>query len=107
MLHIFTGAMMRDFAVKQSKLPASKQIKCSPVTDWISHTPLHKAPHLHRRQPTHHIHHSDFLVSDFHLLEPALPLPDAHVPRLQTITPDGCAKHLWNTPQDTHHDNKI
>ena len=31
----------------------------------------------------------------------------AHVPRAQTVTPEGSVKHFWNVPQDTHHDNKI
>ena len=42
-------AMMKDLTVEQSKIPTSKQIKCSPLSDWISPTLLHKAPHLYRR----------------------------------------------------------
>ena len=30
-LHLYTGTMMRDLTVEQSKLPAYKQIKCSSV----------------------------------------------------------------------------
>ena len=67
-IHLYTGVMMTDLTVEQSKIPASKQIKHLPVTDWISTTLLHEAPHLHRRQLTQHAHHNHHLVSDFCLL---------------------------------------
>ena len=55
---------MRDLAVEQLKIPTSKEINNSPVTHWISPTPLYKAPHLYRRWSTQHAHHNHCLVCD-------------------------------------------
>ena len=46
-------------------------------------------------------------LSDFHLLWPTPLLQNAHVPRLQSVTPEDSAKNLWDMLQDTHHDKKI
>ena len=75
--------------------------------NWISPVLLHKAPHLHRRWPT--------------LLFSAQPSPVKwHLPPITCTTttaftcpettdnhPEGSLKHVWNEPQDLHHDNKI
>ena len=53
-----------------------------------------------------HASHSYCLVCDFHLLSPAPP-QHTHVPRLQTFTPEGSAKHLCYMPQETLHGDQI
>ena len=66
--------------------------------------------HLHCFLKLHlhdHAHHNHYLVSDFCLLSPAPPLQHTHVTRLQTITPEGSAKNIWNVLQNSWHGDWI
>ena len=45
-IHLYTGAVMRDLVVGQPKTPTGKQTKHSPVINWSSPSLFHKAPHL-------------------------------------------------------------
>ena len=57
-LQLYTGAMMRDLTVEQSNIPATTQIKCSPVNqlDLTEDDQPNMFSTFH------------YLVSDFHLL---------------------------------------
>ena len=47
------------------------------------------------------------MVSDLCLRYHVELLQHTHVPRTQTVTPEGSAKHPSKVPQNPHHDNEI
>ena len=90
-MYLYTGAMMTDLAAdSQRYLPVNRSSTHLSLTG--SH--LHHFAESLTCTEDNHTHHNHCLVSDFCLLSPVPPPHQAHVPRLQTITPDGSAKHL-------------
>ena len=90
--------MMTDLTVEveNTYLPVNKS--CSHQSQIGSH--LHHLAKPLTCIKDDHAHQNHCLVSDFHLLLPALLLQHSHAPRPQTVNPRGSAKHIWNVPQD-------
>ena len=99
-LYLYTVAVMRDLAMNGSRyLPVDRS---SALLSPIGSHPHHFPKPLTCTEDDD-AHHNHCLVSEFCFLSPTQPMQHVHVPRPQTITPEGSVKHLWNAPQDTWH----